>query len=121
MLKVQHIGSKWAGEQSDTVADLLKLLETEPLDPRFEEFGNFVWKLSPDDAVNIGASYEVGGNFYGVSSCFSIFGDTKQDVAELRRAIRRNQRTPAYLKAKQELAEQKAVRAERQQTAKADA
>ncbi len=44
---VNHCGSKWAGEAPDTVADLLAMLAKEPLDPRFEEHGDFATHGDP--------------------------------------------------------------------------
>jgi hypothetical protein len=110
MLRVRKIGSHFAGEPSNTVADLLKFLTEHPLDPVFEKYGNFCYKLDAADAARLDCIYHIHGNFYGWSYVFDITADTKQDAAELRRAIRRNQRTPAYKAARIEIREREAQR-----------
>lgn len=42
MLKIISNGSKWAGEQPDSIEQLIKVLEQYPLDPTFEKYGNFI-------------------------------------------------------------------------------
>lgn len=42
MFRIECNGSKWAGEAPDELEKLLERLECEPLDPRFEKYGNFI-------------------------------------------------------------------------------
>jgi hypothetical protein len=83
--------------------NLLALLETEPLDPRFEKFGNF-YENYPDmaDGSKSDVPFYFFGNFYAVSHVFQIEIDyADQDAADtLLAAIYKNQATDAYKKAK---------------------
>ena len=38
---IRSNGSKWAGEEPDTVAQLLGVMAAHPLDRTFEDYGNF--------------------------------------------------------------------------------
>ena len=121
MLRVRNIGSHFAGEPSNTVADLLKFLTEHPLNPVFEKYGNFCYKLDAADAARLDCIYHICGNFYDWSYVFDITADTKADCAELRRAIRRNQRTPEYKAARVEVQAREAQRHAAAVTAKAGA
>lgn len=61
-------GSKWAGESPDTLDQLYAVLQSEPLDPTFEKFGDFALRDAPEfpDAIRF------WGNFFTVSHVFSI-------------------------------------------------
>lgn len=80
-------GSHWAGEDPDSVEQLLAVLAKEPLDPTFERYGNFCFED------------HVWGNFHAVSHVFNIYG-TPDELAPLVKAIRANQATKAYRQAK---------------------
>lgn len=95
-LRVRNIGSHMAGEKSNTIPDLMKMLQQHPLNPLFEDYGNFCYKLDPTDAKRIGCLYHLFGNFYDYSFGFDISADTKADTLKLCCAIRENQRQPDY-------------------------
>lgn len=82
-------GSHFAGSGPDSAEDLLRVLSTDTLDPRFEKYGNFVF----DDGQR------VWGNFLSVSHVFEIEG-TKEELEPIVAAIRANQNTGAYRVAK---------------------
>ena len=43
-------GSRWSGQQPDTIDSLISLLSREPLDPRFEDCGNFCYPSKQDSS-----------------------------------------------------------------------
>jgi len=117
MLTINSNGSKWYGEQPDSIDKLIEVLGQHTLDPRFEKHGNFIYKpyhakrdeqgefvddldkpIFPDhpDAVNI------WGNFLEVSHVFNIHTDEPVVIDRLSAAIRANQATPAYQQARKE-------------------
>jgi len=104
MIDIQSNGSRWAGEEPATIAELLEALQVETLDPSFEDYGNFV--ESDRDLM----SYITGkpiypdnprvvrffGNFATVSHVFNIDTDEPEIISSLSAAIRANQQTPSY-------------------------
>lgn len=114
-------GSKWGGEDPDPIGALLGRLETHTLDPSFEEYGNFAsvahgaihhrgyddngeWTERWEDTgpIYADAPYAVNffGNFFDLSGGFNIVTDDPEIVETLLAAIRTNQATPAYQRAK---------------------
>jgi hypothetical protein len=89
-------GSKWAGQEPDTVEQLLGVLDREVLDRRFH--GMFITR--EPKLVNGGrltpGTVRFFGNFLTVSHVFRIDTDDADIIAKLTRAIRRNQRQEAY-------------------------
>lgn len=107
-------GSKWAGDEPDGVEILLKRLASEPLDPTFEAYGNFISK-NPQGGVYIGRGqyFETGrlypehpgtcsffGNFLNVSAVFNIDTNDEALITKLEQAIRANQRRADYIAAR---------------------
>ena len=84
------------GDASNTIADLLVFLQQHPLNPMFEDYGNFCYKLDREDAKRIGCLWHFFGNFYTHSYGFDICADTKADTLKLCCAIRENQRREDY-------------------------
>lgn len=78
-----------------SLTKLLDMLDSEPLDPRFERFGNFILPL--DDKI------QFFGNFLNVSHVFNVTTDEPKVYERLSRAIRNNQDMAAYQSAKLEL------------------
>jgi hypothetical protein len=89
--------------KAQPIENLLALLATEPLDPRFEKFGNFYEKFPEmaDGSKSTVPNYFFG-NFFNVSHVFSIDIDEEDDATafDLLAAIRGNQATAAYRAAK---------------------
>ena len=101
--KIRHIGHI----PMPIVGDLIKALREYTLDPTFERFWNFIIDLGQEDPAR--PSYRPGwthvwGNFADVSLVFSIDTNDPAVIGELTAAIRANQATPAYVKAKEEQA-----------------
>lgn len=107
---IENIGSKFAGEPSDSLIELEAMLAREPLCPRFEEYGNFIYL--PDQA-EVGSEREgmthCWGNFSKWSYAFDIWTDDPAVIARLTKAIRDNQATDAYGAAKVETAERETM------------
>lgn len=96
-------GSKWAGEEPDSIETLLGVLASETLDPTFEEYGNF--------AQNEGKGVvRFFGNFFTVSHAFSITSDDEAVCNALVAAIKANQATAAYQNARTERAAERVRR-----------
>jgi len=82
-------GSKWFGEQPDTVEKLLAVLKENMLDPQFSEYGNFI---TPEGYGTV----RFFGNFHKLSHVFNIRTDDPKVIAKLTRAIRENLRREDY-------------------------
>lgn len=106
-------GSRWAGSDAAWLDELLDVLKEEPLDPVFEEYGNFIstgpdlvaWDtlkpLTPPGWVSF------HGNFFRLSHVFQIVTNDAGVIAELTAAIRANQGRSDYAAAKVAIAEAK--------------
>jgi len=102
-MEIRSNGSKWAGEPPDTLDILLERLTKHTLDPTFEEYGNFIHE-EDDDAFlaqcpEYRGTWHAFGNFFDYSHVFNIRG-TRDELAQLRTAIRANQATDRYAAAK---------------------
>ena len=106
MIRITSNGSTWAGEAPDSLETLLAVLTREPLDPRFEEYGNFAIDLSLEQRDQPPGTIRFWGNFYALSHVFSIDTDEQPIIDQLMAAIRANQQTQAYADAKREIQEQ---------------
>lgn len=103
-------GSKWAGQEPDTIEDLLDVLATSPLDRRFENYGNFYTPMGEckfcDDRGVHNHSTEMegmahfGGNFFELSHVFSIYTDEQGVIDKLLAAVQGNQKRDDYLEQK---------------------
>lgn len=91
-------GSKWYGQEPDTIEDLLQALEKYPLDRRFEAYGNFIMR-EPEmvDGSRMTGLTRFWGNFYTASHVFCIDTDEPEVIEKLTKAIRANQQRPDYL------------------------
>ncbi len=90
-MRIISNGSKWAGEEPDSLETLLEVLRTETLDPRFEDRGSFVTQTS-------NGTVRIFGNFLTVSHVFNIEG-TAEELAEAINAIEANRQSEHYLRA----------------------
>lgn len=93
-------GSKWAGESPDSLEQLCEVLRTEPLDPSFEKYGDFVY-WAPAEEGNP-AMIRFWGNFYRVSHVFQIDTNDPHVIDTLTQLIQLNKATSAYAAAKRE-------------------
>jgi hypothetical protein len=88
--EVQSNGSQWAGEKTNSIQQLLKVLDEYALDRTFEAFGNFVEPLET-------GAISFFGNFQEISHVFHIITTDAELIARLTNAIRANQQRPDYL------------------------
>lgn len=116
---VNSNGSKWAGQEPDSVKELLDVLELEPLDRSFERYGNFI-TLNPCEGVRnpdwcygspsgvepwidgkrifaVDGVAHFFGNFFKLSHVFSIYTNDADTISKLTKAIRANQLRRDYL------------------------
>lgn len=99
---MSYIGSQGRVNKKNALI-LLELLRTEPLDPTFEKYGNFV---SPD---TIETCTHFFGNFANYSFVFNFRWKTSEPICQnLIAAIRENQKRPDYAEAKRKNAERDA-------------
>ena len=91
MLQIISNGSKWIDEAPDELETLIDVLKTEPLDPSFEEYGNFCYYNSKTN------DFTVLGNFAHRSHVFNLRG-TLKDLQPILKLIKANKRTPEYLR-----------------------
>lgn len=98
-------GSKWAGQNPDDIQTLLDVLETDVLDPTFEQY--HCYRPSPySPLVRTGRNEEMFdpwlgastffGNFLTVSHVFNIITKDPGVVEALSEAIRKNMATDEY-------------------------
>jgi len=83
MTTIDSNGSKWYGEEPDSVPVLLDLLAREPLDPTFEEFGNFIRPAEDQPGVT-----RFAGGLWLRAHVFRIDTDDPEIVRALTDAIR---------------------------------
>ncbi|TVY09924.1 hypothetical protein [Paenibacillus cremeus] len=110
MLEIRSNGSKWYGQELDTIEDLMKVLSEYPLDATFEKYGNFVTEFKPAKGWRPENEKYKGctsffGNFHTYSHVFSIITDELELIDRLTAAIRENQQTEAYKQARIEVEE----------------
>lgn len=128
MVIVKSNGSKWQGEPLDAISDLINVLRSTPLDPKFEEFGNFImpahgnkWSGQRNEAgeriaVSTGplhpeapGALSFWGNFSLISHVFNVTTDEPDLIDRLTKAIRQNQATPHYVELKKLLPSQASI------------
>jgi hypothetical protein len=85
------IGSRWAGDPSDTIKQLIDVLGKEILEPYFYEYGNFFY-------TEDGKRFHASGNFRNRSYQFQVSGPLKR-LLPLAKAIKQARRRPEYLRA----------------------
>lgn len=98
-------GSKWVGQQPDSIDELCRVLEAYALDRTFENFGNFIFPPLAEDGhiyQHYGFTSHEGvwhfcGNFADVSHVFSIYTNEADVVQRLTEAILANQKRGDYL------------------------
>jgi len=85
-------GSKWAGEEPNSLETLFENLERYTLDSVFEDYGNFAHMVA-------GRAYFFG-NFADLSGVFRLDTNDPALIKRLTKAIRANQATPRYAEEK---------------------
>jgi hypothetical protein len=111
MLEILSNGSKWFGELPDTLETLLDALSKYPLDPVFEDYGDFVnlnpeW-LSPEVTEKYKGCALIAGNFMEISHVFRFVTDDIDLIEKFSNAINRNKQTTEYKQHKQYYEERK--------------
>lgn len=104
---IKSNGSHWAGEDQDTISELLEVLSREPLDSTFERYGNFIYWLggsngfeNPKSRANakLQGMFNIWGNFRHVSHVFNIETNDRELIRSLGRAICANKRRGDYVR-----------------------
>jgi hypothetical protein len=106
---IQSNGSHWMGEEEDDVDGLVKMLESHPLDPRFETFycvdpcrgvedpnrrGHYI---NGERLYRVDGVHDFFGNFLEYSHVFSISTNHKPTIELLTRLIDANMQREDYL------------------------
>ncbi len=95
--KIHWNGSKFAGEEPDTVEMLLQVLAKEPLSPSFEHPGRFQFSdRTQPGTETIRDSVTFYGNFANVSHAFCVETNDPEMIGTMADAIRANLETVAY-------------------------
>lgn len=95
-------GSKWAGEEPDTLEQLEARLSTEPLDPKWEHYGDFV-ELPGDDFSDhhgVPGGTLFSGNFLNLSATFSVLTNDADVIARLSMLVAANKTRADYVEAR---------------------
>lgn len=110
MLEIRSNGSKFAGDKPDTIEKLVSVLENYPLNPEFENRGDFIIQtmeyLNPELTEKYKNCTHFFGNFETISHVFAIITDEAEIIEKLTTAIEANQKSPEYLKIKEAKSEQ---------------
>lgn len=93
LTSIKSNGSKWLGQSPDPIETLYDRLQNYPLDPTFEDYGNFAMPRR-------GGVWHFWGNFYNLSAVFNIQTIDPDVIATLRSLIADNQRRPDYREAR---------------------
>jgi hypothetical protein len=96
---IQSNGSKWAGDEPDSIDQLFEVLASHVLDRRFEcPLGHaFISVCQASERWAIPGTTRFHGNFLTLSHVFSIDTDEPELVARLTAAIEANMARPDYL------------------------
>jgi hypothetical protein len=98
-------GSQPNGGEPATVGELLELLKEHPLDPMFEDYGNFAndcpISYKTDKPLLPAGWWSFWGNFQTISHVFKIVTNDAQAIQDLRQAILANQASPGYKQARE--------------------
>ena len=101
---IESNGSKWAGQEPDSIDVLLDILSKEPLDATFEQYGNFFTRLHSTDFIKPESEHakewagcmHFFGNFKNLSHVFSIKTFDQDVIVKLIDAIENNKQMPGY-------------------------
>lgn len=94
MIYIQSNGSKWYGQEPDTVETLVEVLKNHQLDTdRFKQFYTLTtpaYFLRPNECQHLIGTTHFRGNFVDVSHVFSIYTDEPEVIKVLTKAIKGN-------------------------------
>ena len=85
-MKITSNGSKWAGQQPDTVEALLDVLKSHKLSEHFARIENDAYFMRK---LNLPTEFRVSGNFEDISHVFDIRG-TLEEMRPLMKAFKEN-------------------------------
>ncbi|WP_257347487.1 hypothetical protein [Pseudalkalibacillus decolorationis] len=105
MLYIDANGLEWSTTEPENIPALIKRLQTEPLDPIYEEMGNFIVPYQPTGTSAEKRRFEGCTQFFGhfatSSYVFSIVTDEKTVIESLTAEIRMNQSRSDYARIKE--------------------
>ena len=92
------------------IGDFIEKLQKYTLDPRFEQYGNFIYKnpkfpKNPEMTKKYKGWYCLFGNFFDYSNAFSIYTNDEKLAKKLRRLIRKNKNGEKYINTRNEILE----------------
>lgn len=95
-------GSKWAGQAPDPISMLEERLATEPLDPRWEHYGQFVAQATVEQAKHyrVRRGTVFFGNFLLLSATFQVITNDAALVERLKALIAANMQRADYVAAR---------------------
>lgn len=109
MIKIEHNGSKWAGQAPDPIGMLFERLEKYTLSPSLVPFMSDAADAAEDSGPSCMRFF---GNFIEISGAFGVVTDDEETMKKLVAAIGANMNTPEFKRAAREYkAEQAAKRA----------
>lgn len=104
MLEIESNGSKWFGQQPDSIEKLKDVLKNYTLDPAFERCGNFVNRKPQWVRKELIEKYKgctiIFGNFLALSHVFRIITDDEEFISEMEALINENKKRPEYQEAR---------------------
>lgn len=91
MIYIKSNGSKWLGEENDTIETLVEVLKIHQLDTdRFKQFYTLTipeYFLRPNECKHLIGTTHFRGNFIDISHVFSIYTDEPEVIEVLTKAI----------------------------------
>ena len=107
MTNIISNGSRGPGEEVGSIAELCDVLKSTPLDPCYENTGDFVNRnpkfIHKEAAEKYKGCAQIFGNFLAVSHPVNIITDDSELIDRLEVLVRENQASKEYVEVKKSL------------------